>query len=226
MLRSILTFAAACAIAAGATIALFPSVASATCGRDDCASPATRQISAITVEHFDTTGPSDVPVEPDTGETIDVTAYWDTLTSIPGCNCYQTATATVTVDIDWNETTDSWDATCTGCSALGPIYGVTVCHGDGCGTHTTIDNAWEYELVVDIAKMNGLCNDFYNGYLSKVEYETTSVDDGDTIRTANCTELASVSPTSQTFSATDSGPFECVNTCAAASGPTMTLTYE
>jgi len=92
-----------------------------------------------------------------------------------------------------------------------------------------IDNAWAYELVVQIDKNRGVCSGTagsFSGYLSHVDYETTSVDDGDTIRTSNCTLLASVSPTTQTFSVTDNGAFECTYTCAAASGPVLYLTYE
>lgn len=131
--------------------------------------------------------------------------------------------------MDWNEATDSWDYSCTGCSGSGPIYGVTVCHVDGCGTMGSINNAWAYELVVLIDQQRGLCTGTlgnFNGFLSHVDYTTTSVDDGDTIRTGDCSELASVSPTSQSFSVTDSGAFECTYTCAAASGPVMYITYQ
>lgn len=205
---------------------LLPPTASASCGRNDCAG--THTISAVTVQHVDQDGETTlIPVEPDTGETIEVTAYWDVLDEVfPSvCDCRQTATASVTVDVDWSDATDSWSASCTGCNASsGPIYGVTVCHVDGCGT---IENAWSYELIVDLATNNGQCDEGAPlGFLSRVEYETTSIDDGDAIREGNCTEWYSVSPTSQTFSVTDSGAFECTYTCAAANGPTLTLIFD
>lgn len=205
-------------------LAFLPMVAEATCGLNNCGG--TTQVSAITVYH--TSGVTNtVPVEPDSGETIEVTAYWDTLSSAGGgCVCHQTATSSVTVDVDWNEATDTWDYSCTGCSGAGPIIDVTVCHVSGCGTMGAVANAWSYELVVQIAKNRGMCDGVWPGFLSHVTYETTSVDDGDTIRTANCTELDPVSPTTQTFSVTDNGTFECTFTCAAAAGPTLFLTYE
>ena len=213
-------------LALGLAFALLPTVAHASCGRDDCGG--STQISAVTVYH--TSGVTNtVPVEPDTGETIEVTAYWDALEFAGGgCSCHQTASSSVTVDVDWNESTDTWDYSCTGCSGAGPIYGVTVCHVDGCGTMGAIANAWAYELVVQVAKNNGLCTlgGGSVGYLSHVDYETTAVDDGDTIRTSNCTELAAVSPTSQSFSVTDNGAFECTYSCAVASGPVLYITYE
>lgn len=207
----------------GLLFALAPTPAAAWCGRNDCGGDT--QVSAVTVYH--TSGEiNTVPVEPDTGETLDVTAYWDALEFAGGgCSCHQTASATVTADVDWNEATDTWDVSCTGCSGAGPIYGVTVCHVDGCGTMGAIHNAWAYELVVLIDKRRAKCNDLYDGYLSHVVYTTTSVDDGDTIRTGDCSEQVAVSPTSQTFSVTDSGTFECTYSCAAASGPVLYITY-
>lgn len=64
---------------------------------------------------------------------------------------------------------------------------MTICHVDGCGESTNIDNAWAYELVVQIARNNSLCGAF-PGFLSHVDYATTDVDDGDTIRTGDCSE--------------------------------------
>lgn len=205
----------------GLALNLIPTPAAAWCGRIDCGGDT--QVSAVTVYH--TSGVVNVvPVEPDTGESIEVTAYWDTL-EFAGCSCHQTASASVDVDVYWNEATDTWDYSCTGCSGGGPIYGVTVCHVDGCGSGTTIDNAWAYELVVLIDMWNDQCESSL-GFLSHVVYTTTSIDDGDTIRTGDCSELASVSPTSQTFSVTDSGAFACTYSCAAASGPVMYITYQ
>jgi hypothetical protein len=204
------------------------------CGTNDCTLHS-REVSAITVVHADPGLTSDVPVEPDTGETIDITAYWDTrvIDNSP-CVCAQTASAGVAVDVVWSDAT-GWSATCTGCDALNvPIYRVSVCGVGECASGTSIDNGWSYELIVDIAKNNGTCiedpNGFPNpvaGWLSHVDYATTAVDDGNLIDTTTCTEGLSVSPTSQVFTVTDSGGgFDCNFTCASAAGPTMTITYE
>ena len=224
-----LTLLASLAIA-GALLFALPDAAQAWCGTNDCTLSA-NEISAITVMHADPGGASDTPVEPDTGETISVTAYWDTqVTDNSPCVCAQTASANVTVDVDWSDTT-GWTATCTGCSPVfGPIYRVSVCGVGECGTGTSIDNGWSYELIVDIAKNNGTCTQTVGGvalgWLSHVDYATTSVDDGNLIDATTCTEGLSVSPTSQVFTVTDSGGFDCNFTCAAAAGPTMTITYE
>lgn len=226
MHRFLLTTIAIC-LAAAALLSI-THVAHANCGHDDC--PGAVEVSAVTVTHYDQVGEVDiVPVEPDTGETIEVTAYWDVLDEVmPSiCDCDLVATDSVSVDVDWSDATDSWSAACTGCDATyGPIFDVDICYVGGCGT---IDNSWSYELIVQIAKNNGACAHAAGvvGYLSKVEYETTSVDDGDAIRTSNCTEWYSVSPLADTaFSATDLGPFECTFTCAAADGPDMSIIYD
>ena len=216
----------------GGLFAASPDVAEAQyCGTNDCTLH-TREVSSITVVHADPGLTSDVPVEPDTGETIDITAYWDTrvIDNSP-CVCAQTASANVTVDVDWSDTT-GWSAACTGCNSVtGPIYRVAVCGVGECGSGATIDNGWSYELIVDIKKNHGKCLESgqtipVDGWLSHVDYDTTSVDDGNLINDSTCTEGASVSPTSQVFSVTDSGGFDCNFTCASAAGPTMTITYQ
>lgn len=183
--------------------------------------------SAIVSHAYPDEPPLVIPVEPDTGETWEITATYQLQTGGSACDC-DDRTDTVTVDVDWNETTDSWDVSCTGCNAGDPIQAVSVCHSAGCGSHTTIDNAWEYEIIVDVHNNYTFSCGIYNhdGALQSVDFETTSVDDGDTIRTGNCTEQLAVSPTSQTFSSTDSGPFECLFTCAAATGTSIVILYE
>lgn len=206
-----------------------PTIVGAGCGLGNCLGGG-HAISSITVQHIDQVDDVNVlPVEPDSGETFEVTASWDTDTNAisPSCTCRLTATASVTVDVNWSDATDSWTANCTGCSGAGPIYGVSVCHSDGCGSHTTIDNAWEYELIVDIAAVNGTCGAFLDpGTLTKVEYATTSIDDGDNINLGSCSESSSVSPISQSFSVTDTGTFECAFNCATASGPSLVIIYD
>ena len=226
--RRLLTLLAS-VIVIGGLFAALPSTALAWCGTNDCTLSA-REVSAITVVHADPGGASDTPVEPDSGETIDITAYWDArvIDNYP-CICAQTAFANVAVDVTWSDTT-GWSATCTGCSAVaGPIYRVSVCGVGECGTGTSTDNGWSYELIVDIAKNVGQCVSVagnHLGWLSHVDYATTSVDDGNLIDTSTCMEGASVSPTSQVFTVTDSGGFDCVFACASAAGPTMTISYQ
>ena len=221
------------AVAAAVMAALAPQAAYAqTCGRNDCVN-FNRQVSAIDVIHYDQIDDDDVvAVEPDTGETWSITAYWDSLLANPlACQCQQTNSASVSVDVDWSDSTDSWSASCTGCNPTnGPIYGVTVCATYGCGSGMSVDNSWGYELVVDVLKINGMfssisCNPGVNGYLTRVEYVTTSVDDGNQINGLLCSESTAVSPISQSFGVTDNGAFECTYSCAGASGPQVDIIY-
>jgi hypothetical protein len=92
---------------------------------------------------------------------------------------------------------------------------VSVCDSAECGNYA---NGWEYRLIVDIAITDGA------DFLSDVVYTTTSVSNGNLVDSSQCTERGSVSPTGQTFSATDGGGFECAFSCSA-SGPSVTITY-
>jgi hypothetical protein len=171
-----------------------------------------------------------IPVEPDTGETWSVTAYWRTTNTIalPAyCRCTSEMSSTVTVDVDWSS---GWQASCTGCSSTGLIRDVDVCTDDGCGDG--YDHSWAYSLIADIQKQNGYYSCWVQGQeylasrtLERVTYTTTSVDDGDEIDTQSCSEDSSVSPTSQSWSTTDSTTFECDFDCDAA-GPSLSLRYQ
>ena len=216
-------------MAASVMAALAPQAAYAQyCGEDDCAL-GTIEVSAIDVIHYDQINPTTViAVEPNTGEDWEITAYWGSTHGAPEqCDCDHTATAQVDVAVDWSDATNSWSATCTGCNAfVGPVFGVTICTTYGCGSGMSINNSWGYELVVSLNEKNGTtCNGAVDGFLSEVEYVTTSVDNGNQINGLLCSESTAVSPISQAFGTTDSGPFECTNSCGVASGPTVDIVY-
>lgn len=61
--------------------------------------------------------------------------------------------------------------------------------------------------------------------LREVIYTTTSVDDGVLVTSSGCATGSTVSPSSQTFTQTDSGAFECSYDCANIAGPLLTITY-
>lgn len=227
------SYLTAIVVALGLTLLLPRTAFADYCGRDDCTT-ATIEVSAINVIHYDEEGEEEtelLPVEPDVGESWEITAYWNTLGSAhPSCDCTQSATAQVQVDVSWSDST-GWSASCTGCNAIsGPVFGVTVCGTYGCGNGPGVDNSWGYELVVSLKENNGQvnCSPPPNapGFVSRVEYQTTSVDDGNLIDTLYCSEGTAVSPISQTFGTTDSGPFECTYSCAVASGPTVSIVYD
>jgi hypothetical protein len=226
---SILVLAAVSGLVVGFVFGVPPSVVDAACGpaaNPNCGADLTLT-SSVTVNHIVPGEVSDTPVEPDDTDSWTVNAVWATPYSpaSPLCSCQETS-ASVTVDVQWDGSTKDWVATCTGCGVLGPIFAVSVCPaGSSCGSGGEA-HASAYELIVDVAKTNGTCgvtNIPYN--LQRVEYDTTTVDDGDTVNFGTCREVSAVSPTSQDWSATDTGGFECAFSCAA-SGPSVTITYE
>lgn len=206
------------------------SVSAQLCGSPGPCAPDPTDTSSLLVSHVKVVGMNLVPVEPDDTDTWEITATWQGLhsTGNPACSCTRIS-ASVTADVTW--TGSAWSVSCTGCSAgSGPIRAVSVCPGDSCtsqsGTHS-----WQYELIVDIDDRKLVCiGNPLNGYLEKVEYKAIAADDGHTIDSSNCTEIASVSPLSTApgvfASATDEGPFECPFTCQAANGPSTTIFYD
>jgi hypothetical protein len=209
----------------GAALSSPAHMALAQCGLNAaCPGADLTRTASILVSHADL---NTVPVEPDSGETWSITANYRLQTAGEPCDC-DDRDDSVSVDVAWSDTS-GWSATCTGCGGGSAIQGVAICGVGGCASGTiTIDNSWSYELIVDLNNNHGfVCGaTAMNARLVDVDFETTSVDDGDTIDTGNCSEDVAVSPTSQVFSATDAGPFECGFTCPAATGTSVTLTYQ
>jgi len=158
-----------------------------------------------------------VPVEPDSGESWGITAYWNTAGG--GVNCLEII-ENATVDVDWNGS--SW--VLSNKTLTANIVGIYLCSQDSlnCSTVNGTHSAG-YKLVVDLTDPVGT-GPPYN--LRKVDYATTSVDDGYELDMEQCTLGGSVSPTSQSFSQTDTGGFECELTCSTISGPSLTIAYE
>jgi hypothetical protein len=123
------------------------------------------------------------PVEPNTGETWSITAYWYTDSTPPGlCQCALGNQANVNATVTWVDET-GWSVSCTGCNAVyGPISGVSICNTGSCGGYDDVEHGYAYRLLVDIDHtQNWLCPlnmlNYYT-YLTSVYYETTSVDSG------------------------------------------------
>jgi hypothetical protein len=208
-----------------------PLPAYAACGTSHgviCEGP---KASLLEVNHFEVNGAADRYVEPDSGETWHVQAIWAT-TSGGTCACTETY-AQATVRVDWVPATHEWVATCTsGCDEYGgPIFGFSICDDDHCLESGSTYHSWLYVLEGEIDESVTTCS--RTAYLDRVEYTTTSVDDGDSLSGtgAGCYELYSISPTSQTFAVTDTGANQAAGTfvCAPSDclGPTqITLTYD
>jgi hypothetical protein len=154
----------------------------------------------------------DMPVEPDTGESFNITAYWNTDTT----PCVEHS-ETASVDVSWSGT--GW--VLSNKTTTTNILDIQLCDEDTCAEEDT--HSYGYRLYVKVADPLFLPIRRHN--LRQVVFTTTSVDDGYELDTTSCALGAAVSPTSQTFSATDSGTFECGYSCSN-SGTTLSITYE
>jgi hypothetical protein len=196
-----------------------PPVYAAVCqsAHQTCTPPDVTKTSVLDVVHAKSYGEYVVPVQPVTGESWAITAYWNTAGG--GLDCleiYQVAY----VDVDWNGST--W--VLSNQTLTANIVGIYLCPLDSLycstvnGTHSS-----GYRLVVDITDPVVAT---YSYNLRKVVYATTSVDSGYELDQELCTLGNSVSPTSQAFSQTDNGGFECELTCSTISGPSLTISYQ
>jgi hypothetical protein len=143
--------------------------------------------------------------------------------------------ATATIRVDWDQTNNEWDVTCTsGCNSLsGPIFGVSICDDDHCLQTTGVWHSWAYTLELEVDDHRVICSPTRNAYLDRVVYTTTSIDDGDVLTSvaSGCTEDFAVQPTSQTFSVTDTGANQANGTWVCfpsdCDGSTLlTITYD
>ena len=180
--------------------------------------PAGSSTAAVVVQHLYEGAEVDFNVEPDDTDTWKVTATHSTIAMGGGCSCND-YTSNVTADVTW--TGSAWSVNCTGCSSLGPIVNVSVCDVASCTGAET--HGWSYKLIATVAQTRVnqcLAN---AAHLTSVLFETTAIDDGDTI--SACREILAVSPKSQTYSGTDVA-FDCSLACGGVSGPTIQIYYE
>jgi hypothetical protein len=150
-------------------------------------------------------------VEPNTGETWQIDVEWDPSNGVCTPHLEQ-ANATV----DWNGS--GWSVS--NFVATANILNVTVCDISGSCGSTAGPRA--YALLVNLN--DPIPVTLQN--LHSVTFTTTSVDGGFTIPLNTCvTSSTAVTPTSQTFTATDTGNFECAYACGSVSGASISLTY-
>jgi hypothetical protein len=164
-----------------------------------------------------TTGGSPSPVEPNTGETWRIVAYWGPDSGGGGSCIDHTEIGYATVD--WNGS--GWTVSNT--TLTTNIVGIDVCDTSSCTRESDPGPVPQrsYKLKVNL-------NDPVTGggfHLRQVVFTTTAVDDGNVLNTSTCETGASVSPTSQAFGTTDTGAFECSYVCGSITGPTVTITY-
>ena len=184
------------------------------------ACPGGTTTSALTVSHH--TAPSylgtSTVVEPDNGETWAIRARWCPLAAGPE------VVSTSYVTVSWDGS--SWS---TSNVTLGAgVVAIGVCDGETCDAGGGDEHSWSYKLIVNLVDPNGTDN------LTSVGYQTTSVDNGylvldPTETQGDCYLGASVSPTSQTFSASDATPYWSSNRCTygcGTPGASITLLYD
>lgn len=180
-----------------------------------CSLGDTTRTSSLYVSHAVTGGASGTPVQPDDGETWNITAYWNEPPGPPSC-----AQATETASATAYYTGSGWALS--NVTTTTNIVDIDICDKDTCAREDTQSHG--YELIVDIRDPIVIVTKPYN--LRQVVFTTTSVDGGYELDTAACSLGSSVSPTSQAFTQTDGGPWPCGYSCAAAAGPSLTITYE
>jgi len=166
---------------------------------------------------------TDAPVQLDDDELVTITVYWSLLSGIGQCSCSSEVSQSVTIQPTLSGST--WSGTCSGCSAGGPIRSVVLCDINSDQCVDEFDN--DYRLNVDIDEVYGLvsggpCNGFPL-HINRVVYTITSISDGDDYDSSHCVVGSAVSPTSNTFSATDFGTFECAFNCET--GASLTVTF-
>lgn len=221
--RSLLLRVLLPALLASAVLLVIPmATAHAQCSKNpDCPAADVTRTSSLEVFHAMSPGGAQPDVEPDSGETIAITATYRIETTHLSCDC-DTRTASVTVSTTRSGTV--WSANCTGCGGASPFVGVAVCDL----THCSGARTYGYELLMDlVSNMGFVCGITpIVGALVQVDYTTTAVDDGVQLNALNlCNTVGAVSPTSQTWNASDTGTFECAFTCAGATGPRITILY-
>lgn len=199
--------------------------AMAVCGTNPvCPFGEPTRTSSLTVYHRDV---SSRPVVPNTGETWDIIARYRLAAPGTACDC-ENRYVYATVDVDW--TGSAWTATCTsGCGGGSAFTQVAVCDASS-PCPQSANPTMAYEMILDMVSnqlFNTACGVAVPGALQEVDYGTTSVDDGNPITdTTTCALGNSESPTTNTFTATDNGTFECAFTCADATGPSVTISYQ
>lgn len=165
----------------------------------------------LDVRHFKNNGTTEI--EPTTGESWEITAHWN---PAPGGLSCAGSHETASVDVDWNGT--SWALS--NMSLTTNIVGISVCDiSGGCATTT---GARAYRLLVDV---NDPLPNNYN--LQEVSFATTAVNNGvEFDMMIPCAVTANtVTPTTQTFAASDNSSFECGFNCNAT-GAVVTIVYQ
>jgi hypothetical protein len=169
---------------------------------------------AAVVSHYDVSGMSPVPVEPDTATSWTITTYWNT--NVFPC---EEITQQATVDVTWDSFATAWGLS--NIVTTANIDAVDVCSTGDCTAGGTA-HGWQYKLFADIDAQVLIGAKIYN--LRQVVFATTSISNGHVLNLPNCTLGSAVTPNSQTYSVTDNA-FDCNFNYGSANGPGLTIQY-
>lgn len=170
---------------------------------------------AVVVSHYDVSGMSPVTVEPDTATSWTMTAYWNTAGT---SGCYEISQQ-ATVDVTWDSFATAWGLS--NIVTTANIDAIDICSTGDCTAGGTA-HGWQYKLFADVDNQVMTGGKTYN--LRQVVFSTTTIGNGHVLNLPNCTLGSSVTPNSQTYTATDN-TWDCSFTCAAANGPGLTIQY-
>jgi hypothetical protein len=188
-----------------------PESAVAACGsaNQNCGLDTTKT-AVLDVSHLD----GAVAVEPTSTTSWDIVATWSPV-YVTGLDCND-HTETASVDVSWSGS--AW--TLSNKSTTTNIVDIQVCALSTCDT--VDDHSSQYRLYVDVTDpvIVGRVR-----HLQQVAFSTTSESDGKQLNTSTCTlGLSTLSPDSASYSAVDSGSFECSYDCTQT-GAAVTITY-
>jgi hypothetical protein len=151
----------------------------------------------------------DVPVQPDTGEHVNVTVTF--AQPPPGAPRQVVGW----VDVDW----DGSDWVLSNAYAPAGIDGYAICDAEACGSQLD-PHGYGYKLQVQTIPPGG------GYYTNLVEFLVSSVDDGYTLTGSPCDEDTLVSnPPPYVFGVTDTGPFETLPDCGNT-GASLAIPYD
>jgi hypothetical protein len=195
---------------AGGLVRDVPPVYAAVCQNPRTGCLGSKVTAAVNVEHM-VPGSPNAPVQPNTGESWTFTSYWNTQGPGP---CYEMSEQ-ASADVNWNGS--AW--VLSNVNTTTKITAISLCSGiDSCSQKYA--HSYNYVLIAELNNPVGSFNP------RQVVFATTSVDDGYELDYSSCTTGDVVSPTTQTFSQTDTGTFECGLGCSGVTGPLLQITYE
>lgn len=149
-------------------------------------------------------------IEPSGATSWTISGYWG---EAPGGNCTDVV-ENATVDVTWNGST--WvTSNFVGTAHINAAAACALWTCTNVGTHS-----YKYRLYVDVTDPIGAPTK----HLRQVVFQATSVPNGTDYGAVTCAAGSSHTPAASSYSATDSGSFECTYNCSQT-GTTLNIVY-